>query len=134
MRLIIASVITLLILMAGDTVMIPLVMRPMFKAALGNAMLDHLRLWPAALFYLVHAAALVHLAVRPALGAGRASIGLANGAVLGLAAYSCYEMTSWTIMRDWNATLVLVDTAWGVALSGLAAWGGAAAGLHRRKS
>jgi uncharacterized membrane protein len=79
------------------------------------------------LFYLIHIAGLVYFAGIPATQSGSAAMAALNGAVLGLVAYSCYEMTSWTIMRDWNAQLVLVDLTWGTVISGSAAWCGALA-------
>jgi uncharacterized membrane protein len=115
-----------LVFLIGDFFMIPLVMRPLFKGALGDAMLDTLRLGPAALFYLIHIAVLVWFAGRTARREG-AVPAARDGALIGLVAYSCYEMTSWTIMRDWNATLVVIDTAWGVVISALAAYAGARA-------
>jgi uncharacterized membrane protein len=131
MALIIFSAVTALAFCIGDAFMIPLVMRPLFQAALGNQMLDTLRLGPAALFYLVHIGGLVYFAGLPVLRGGGATAAFVNGAVLGLVAYSCYEMTSWTIMRDWNSSLVLVDIAWGTVLSGTSAWLGAVVALRR---
>jgi uncharacterized membrane protein len=127
MPLLIFTGVTALVFCIGDAFMIPFVMRPLFQAALGSQMLDTLRLGPAALFYLIHISGLVYFAGRPAARGGTAAAAFANGAVLGLVAYSCYEMTSWTIMRDWHSTLVLADMAWGTVLSGTAAWLGAAA-------
>jgi uncharacterized membrane protein len=101
-------------------------MRPLFQSALGAGMLEELRLAPAALFYLVHIAGLVWFAGRTALKEGEAAAAR-DGAILGLVAYSCYEMTSHTIMRDWRWDLVIIDTTWGATLSGLAAFAGALA-------
>jgi uncharacterized membrane protein len=97
---------------------------------LSGHMLDTLRLFPAALFYAIHIFGLVYLAVRPALLVAASWTAFVNGLVLGFVAYSCYEMTSWTIMTNWHVTLVIVDTAWGAAISGFAAWCGAWAGLR----
>ncbi|MGL4405230.1 MAG: DUF2177 family protein [Notoacmeibacter sp.] len=126
---IIASFTTALILLAADTFVIPNIMRPLFKHYLGDHMLDELRLIPAALFYLIHIGGLVYLAVRPALLIGTSKTALANGFVLGFVAYSCYEMTSWTIMTNWHLNLVVIDTAWGAFISALAAYFGALAGI-----
>jgi uncharacterized membrane protein len=129
------TIVTALVFCIGDAVMIPLVMRPLFKAALGAQMLDTLRLGPAALFYIIHIGGLVYFAGRAFLRGGTAAGAALNGAVLGLVTYSCYEMTSFTIMRDWNTTLVIVDMAWGTVISGAAAWAGAVAANrsgHRR--
>ena len=79
-------------------------------------MLETLRLGPAALFYAIH------------IG------GLINGAALGLVAYGCYEMTSWTIMRDWHAGLVITDVTWGAFISGLSSLCGFFAGNHMSSS
>lgn len=124
------AIVTALVFLLGDFFMIPLVMRPLFKGALGDGMLDTLRLGPAALFYLIHLAVLVWFAGRTAQREG-ANAAARDGALIGLVAYSCYEMTSWTIMRDWTLSLVIIDTAWGVVLSGIAAWAGAKAATKR---
>ena len=130
MRLTLFTAITAVVFLAGDFIMIPLVMAPLFKAALGEQMLTTLRLGPAAGFYIIHIAGLVYFAGLPATRGSNAAMAALNGAVLGCVAYSCYEMTSWTIMRDWNAQLVVVDLAWGTFISGFAAWCGALA-VHR---
>lgn len=128
----IATFATALIFIAGDTFVIPNIMRPLFKHYLQSHMLDELRLVPAGLFYIIHIGGLIYLAVRPALLADSSRIAFTNGLVLGLVAYSCYEMTSWTIMTNWHVNLVIVDTVWGAFISGFAAWCGAWAGLRKK--
>jgi uncharacterized membrane protein len=125
MPIIIFTTVTALVFCLGDAFMLTLIMRPLFEAALGNQMLDTLRLGPAALFYVIHIGGLVYFSGLPATRGGTTKAALINGAVLGFVAYSCYEMTSWTIMRAWNVHLVLVDVAWGTTLSGVSAWLGA---------
>jgi uncharacterized membrane protein len=120
--------VTAVVLLAADALVIPLVMRPLFVSALGASMLDELRLGPAALFYIIHIGGLVWFAGVPALRDGSAKLALTNGAALGFVAYSCYEMTSWTIMRDWHAGLVVTDVTWGTLISGLSALAGFFAG------
>jgi uncharacterized membrane protein len=118
------------VFLIADFFMIPLVMRPLFKGALGDTMLDTLRLGPAALFYIIHIAVLIWFAGRTAQREG-STAAARDGALIGLVAYSCYEMTSWTIMRDWTPALVIIDTAWGVLISAAAAWAGARAATKR---
>jgi uncharacterized membrane protein len=124
---------TALVFIAGDSFVIPNLMRPLFKHYLQNHMLDELRLVPAALFYIVHIGGLVYLAVYPALKLSSNKKAFVNGGVLGLVAYSCYEMTSWTIMTNWHLNLVLIDTAWGALISAISAWCGALAGCWWQK-
>lgn len=129
MRIIVFAVICAAVFCAADAFMIPLVMQPLFKAALGSLMLDQLRLGPAVTFYAIHIAGLVWFAGRCASRGGTARGALLDGAGLGFVSYSCYEMTSWTIMRDWTPALVVIDLGWGTFISGLAAYAGARAML-----
>jgi uncharacterized membrane protein len=121
MTLVLFGAVAAVVMILGDLVMIPNVMRPLFQAALADQMLDSLRLGPAALFYVIHLAGLIWFAGVPLLRGGSARGACLNGAFLGFVAYACYEMTSWTIMRDWTARLVVMDLAWGTVLSGAAA-------------
>jgi uncharacterized membrane protein len=118
---------------AADALVIPLVMRPLFQSVLGDQMLQTLRLGPAALFYLIHISGLVYFAGLPVLRGGSARRAMLDGAMLGFVAYSCYEMTSFTIMRDWTTTLVLIDLAWGTIISGFSAWLGALGVVRMRR-
>ena len=114
--------VTALVFLAGEAVMLPNVMQPLFKSILGDQILDGLRLGPAAIFYIIHICGLTWFASLPALRAGRAIAALRDGALLGLVAYGCYELTSWTIMVTWSPVLVVADMAWGATISGLSAW------------
>jgi uncharacterized membrane protein len=134
MPLLIFTAVTTLVFCIGDALMIPLVMRPLFQSALGSQMLETLRLGPAVLFYLIHIGGLAYFAGLPVVRGGTVAAAFVNGAVLGFVAYSCYEMTSWTIMRDWHSGLVLVDVVWGTVLSGISSWLGAIAARRRLAS
>lgn len=39
-----------------------------------------------------------------------------QGAALGLVIYGVYEMTNWSILKDWQASMVFTDIAWGTFL------------------
>ncbi|MGL4489823.1 MAG: DUF2177 family protein [Rhizobiaceae bacterium] len=125
MRLLKFSAATALVFLLGDFFVIPLVMRPLFSAALGDTMLQELRLFPAALFYIIHVLGIIWFAGRPYMHDNNRLMAGANGLMVGVIAYSCYEMTSWTIMRDWTSQLVIIDLAWGTAISGISAFCGA---------
>jgi uncharacterized membrane protein len=116
-----ATLATGLVFLTGDTIVIPNIMRPLFKHYLGEHMLDELRLVPAVLFYVIHIGGLLYLAVAPAISGASNRIAFINGSILGLVAYSCYEMTSWTIMTNWHLNLVLVDMTWGAIISAISA-------------
>lgn len=129
MSLLILVFITGLIFLLADAVMLPKVIKPMFERHLRNTMLDSPRVLPAVLFYILYLGGMVWFAGWPALSVGDPAMALLNGAILGFVAYGTYELVSWTVMRNWHPSMVLVDMAWGTALTAVAAWGGVIAAL-----
>jgi uncharacterized membrane protein len=113
---------TLMIFAALDAVMLTLVIAPLFRAALGEALLATPRVLTAGLFYLVYAGGLVWLVSLPALRAGDPMQALTRGAVAGFMAYATYELTNHATLRDWTWRMVAVDLAWGTMLTAFAAW------------
>lgn len=116
--------VTAVVFIALDAVMLSRVMKPLFETHIGPLMLESPRLFPAAVFYLGYVAGLVWLVSLPALRGGTLLPALIGGAVLGAVAYGTYELTSYTIMRDWHPTMVLLDVLWGAVLTGISAWVG----------
>ena len=120
---------TSLTFLIADALMLGLVVGPIFRSHLGDSMLDGLRLGPAIAFYLLYMVGLIYFAGLPALRDGSAMPALLNGAMLGLIAYGTYELTSWTVMRDWHPQMVVMDMTWGAVVSGISAYIGARAAL-----
>lgn len=116
----IASCVIFLIL---DAVMLTFVMRPLFERHLGDLMLVELRLLPAALFYLGYVAGLTYVVSWPALRAGDPMAAVLPAAIVGAMAYGTYEFTSYTIMKVWHPSLVVVDMAWGTVVTAVVAAG-----------
>jgi uncharacterized membrane protein len=116
--------VTSLVFLLADAVMLTNVIQPIFKQHLGTALIDGLRLFPAALFYLTYMGGVMWFASLPAYRAGLPMQALINGAILGFVAYGCYELTSWTILRAWSPQMVVVDMAWGTVITGVSAWVG----------
>ena len=106
-----------------DALMLTFVMRPLFARHLGGLMLTELRLLPAAMFYLGYVAGLTYLVSWPALRAGDPAAALIPAAIIGAMAYGTYEFTSYTIMKVWHPSLVIVDVGWGTIVTALVAVG-----------
>ena len=115
---------TFLTLLVCDGIWLGLVARNFYRDQLGALMLPSPNLAVAALFYLFFAAAVVVLAVLPALSAGSIATALLHGAILGLAAYGTYDITNLATLRNWPLTMSLIDMAWGTLLTALTAVGG----------
>jgi uncharacterized membrane protein len=112
------------IFLVADAIMLSTVLQPLFAQHLGETLRDGIRPLAAVLFYLVYMAGVIWFAGWPALRDGTPVTALVNGAILGFVAYGTYELTSWTVMRDWHPSMVVADMAWGATLTAVSAWGG----------
>ena len=100
-------------------------------ASFNRAQFGHLMrpdtIWRAAvLFYLIYGVAVLALCVQPALATGRAVDAAWRGALLGLAAYGAFDLTSLALLKDFPVPGAVVDMAWGTTVttvvSASAAW------------
>ncbi|MGB7285530.1 MAG: DUF2177 family protein [Salaquimonas sp.] len=116
-----AYIATVLIFLAIDFVWLKYVALTFYRENLGDLMLEQPKLGIAAGFYLIYAAAIVVLAVMPALRANDWSVALLYGAMLGLAAYGTYDITNLATLKNWPAIVSIVDMIWGTVLTGTVA-------------
>ncbi len=77
--------------------------------------------WFAAIiFYLLYIAGILIFAVQPNLDKGWQSA-LLYGALFGFFAYATYDLTNYSVMKDWPLSITLIDMAWGTTLTGVVA-------------
>ena len=124
MQFVILYVSTAVIFLALDAVMLTQVMKPLFQRHLGDALLEPIRLGPAAAFYLFYVGVLVWLVTAPALVSGPSARVALNAALLGAAAYGTYEFTNYATLKAWSWQMVAADLTWGTVLTTVAALGG----------
>ncbi len=106
---------TLLLLLAIDSIWIGFVALPMFRATLGQDMLEF-RAAPGILFYLIYAAGLL-IFVLPAAQPGGWPSALVYGALFGLVTYGTYDLTNYATLKLWSLKLAAADIVWGMVLA-----------------
>jgi|SRR5690606_7878496 uncharacterized membrane protein len=112
---------------ALDFVWLSLAVPRIYRPLMGTLLRESPNLPVAGAFYLVYVVGLVVFAVLPAASAGSWVMALGLGALLGLVAYGTYDFTNLSTIRDWPLMVSLVDLAWGVSVSAVAALVGYAA-------
>ena len=125
LKLLIAYLSTAVVFVLMDGAFLGVVGPKLYRPDIGPLLADKVRLGPALVFYLLYIAGLVYFCVRPSLGQGWTA-GLINGVLLGLLAYGTYDLTCYAVMRVWTLKVTVVDLAWGVIASGVAAAAGVA--------
>ena len=124
MSVVVLYVATAIIFLAIDVVALRFFLRRLFEVHVGDLLLEQPRYGAAAIFYLLYIAGIVWFASLSAFREDLPMRALLNGAVLGAMAYGTYEFTNYATLKSWSLNQVMVDTLWGMALTGVAAWGG----------
>lgn len=118
---------SLFALLALDAIWLGLVARSFFVSRIGHLFAENPNWWPAAIFYLAFAAAVVYFAVWPGYQESSFGTVILRGALLGAIAYATYDLTNMTLLPDWPLSVTVVDIAWGAFVAGASAAAGFAA-------
>ncbi|MEQ8267630.1 MAG: DUF2177 family protein [Parvibaculum sp.] len=115
---------TALVFFGLDYLWLGTVAKGFYARELGPLMRETPDFAAAGLFYLFYVAGIVFFAVLPALQSGSWKTALLYGGLLGLLAYGTYDMTNLATLKGWSVKMVVVDMAWGAALTAMAALAG----------
>ena len=100
------------------------VAKDFYRTQIGPLLLEKPLLGVAFAFYLLYAVGIVSFAVMPARETDSWVRAMTSTALLGLVAYSSYDLTNLATLRGWSAKLALIDLAWGTIVTRLAAAAG----------
>jgi uncharacterized membrane protein len=99
-----------------DLVWLGVVASGVYRSRMGHLMRDQPN-WPVAIaFYLIFVAGLLYFAIAPAVDGGTMQTALLKGALFGFFTYATFDLTNWAVLKDWPASIVPIDMAWGTAL------------------
>jgi len=124
----VAYVATAVVFLGIDFVWLNYAATNVYRPRLGDLLLESPNIAVAGVFYLAYSAAIVVLAVSPALNQSNVWVAIGLGAVLGAAAYGTYDITNLSTLKGWSVTVTVVDILWGTVLSATAAAAGYFAG------
>ncbi|MDH3497527.1 MAG: DUF2177 family protein [Gemmatimonadota bacterium] len=113
---------TLPVFLAIDLVWLGIVARGFYRSQLGDLLRPDVRWGAALLFYAVYVAALLVLAVVPAVERQSLTRAALLGGLFGFAAYAAYDLTNLATLRGFPTLVAAIDLAWGSVLgAGVAA-------------
>lgn len=112
---------TLIAFLVIDFIWLSTMASRLYRPAIGDLLAENFRLAPAIIFYLIYAAGLTFLAVRPALISGQWTTALVYGSAVGFMAYATYDLTNQATLKSWSTTLTIADLLWGTFVSAAAA-------------
>ena len=96
--------------------------RSFYTSELGSLLRSQPNLTAAIAFYLLYAGGLTFFATLPGIKSAMPLHALGLGALLGLVAYGCYDLTNLSVINGFSLRIALIDMAWGTVLSGVVSW------------
>ena len=121
-----------LAMLALDIVWLGVIATSLYRDGIGHLMADPPNLVAGGVFYLLYPVGVLLFAVAPAALSGQFAVPPAGawpravlaGALFGFFCYATYDLSNLATLRAWPLRLVLVDIAWGTALTAAAAGAG----------
>lgn len=109
--------ITLLTLLAIDSIWLGLVSGNLYKKNLSVLISSKTNLFAGLLFYLIYAFALTYLVIIPSLKEKKINKALIKAGVLGIAAYSTFDLSGEAVFKNWPTFISLIDISWGAIIT-----------------
>lgn len=104
-----------------------------YKTEMAHVLRNPFITWPWVVFYFMYGTIIFVLAVL-ANREKRALYAAIDGALLGLASYGAYNLTSYSVIEGITLKIMLIDWAWGTALTCVAALAGWLGFQYRRNN
>ena len=114
-------------MIAIDLLWLGVIAKPLYQQGIGHLMSGEPRIPVAVLFYLLYPAGLVLFAIAPQEAAHSSGRTALWAALFGFFAYATYDLTNLATLKAWPLSLALIDMAWGMLVSAVAASAGKAA-------
>lgn len=124
MKLILSFILTTLVFLAIDIVWLGWMAKDLYNKMIGHLLSPQVNWVAAIIFYLLFITGIFIFAILPAIEKDTWKYALLYGALFGFFTYATYELTNLATLRQWPATLVFIDIAWGVFLSASVATAG----------
>ncbi len=107
-------VIILILLVVIDAIWLKIIANGFYRQHLT---IDHFKIAPAAIFYLVYSAALIYFVINPYLVSGDNVQLIFSALFFGFICYATYDLTSYAILKDFELIAVVVDIIWGMTIT-----------------
>lgn len=113
-------VIGLPLFIVGDLLWLGVVAKSFYQNRLGH-LLGDVNWLAVTIFYFIFLLGLTFFATYPAVTKGTIPTAVVMGALFGFFTYATYDLTNWATLRDWSATVVVIDVIWGSLLCAVVA-------------
>ena len=109
--------ITVVVFFLVDIVWLGFISKNLYQKYLGDFMAPKVNWTAAIIFYFIFIAGLVFFAINPAIGKESLKYAILVGGFFGFIAYSTYDLTNLSTLKDWPVNITIIDITWGTFLN-----------------
>jgi len=100
-----------------DLLWLGVIGKPLYQKYLGHLMRQDVKWVAAIIFYLLFILGILIFVVLPAYQKDSWSQTLIYGALFGFFTYMTFELTAYSVLKDWKLPIVFIDIVWGMILT-----------------
>ena len=112
-------VLTALVFFMIDLIWLGYAAKGLYRRYIGSLLKDRVNWLAAVLFYAIYIGGIQMFVILPAIESGSGLVETAIfGGLLGLFAYSTFDLTCLALLRGWSIPITILDILWGTLLTG----------------
>ena len=100
-----------------DSIWLSKISPSIYKKNIGHLMAEKPNLVAAVLFYVIYILGAVYFVIYPAFTSESPFQAFFRGALLGLVAYSTFDLTGQAVFKNWPVRITIIDMLWGTILT-----------------
>lgn len=109
--------ITVVVFFLVDIIWLGFISKNLYQKYLGDFMAPKVNWTAAIIFYFIFIAGLVFFAINPAIEKESLKYAILVGGFFGFIAYSTYDLTNLSTLKDWPINITIIDITWGTFLN-----------------
>ncbi len=117
-KLLLAYLLTTIVFFAIDLTWLGLIAKNLYAKYLGSFLSEQVNWTAAIVFYLLFIVGIFLFVILPASEKASWQHALIYGALFGFFTYATYDLTNLATLKNWPLTIVFIDMAWGMVLTG----------------
>ena len=111
---------TVVVFFVIDLFWLGLAAKELYEKTIGGFLKEQVNWTAALLFYSIYIGGMQVFVLAPALQGGSGLVRTAvMGGLLGMFAYSTFDLTCLALFRNWPISITVIDIAWGTLLTGI---------------
>lgn len=123
-KTVLAYLLTAVVFFAIDLTWLGFIAKGIYQKYLGNFLSDKVNWTAAIVFYFIFIIGIFIFSILPAVEKNNPWHALLMGALFGFFTYATYDLTNLATLKNWPLTIVFIDIAWGMVLTGTVGFAG----------